>query len=270
MRTAQLFLMAGALSCQNDCVIRLVDAGNDRNNTPLILAASKGMNTCVDLLLKKGANVNAIGENHWTPLFGATIGGHEACVNLLLNAGAEVNLRDIQHKTALSYSVMNGYLGCFRLLQSAGAGVNMADSEGITPLMTAATQVSLQFISQLLKAGAKIHLTNTRGRCALDCAMERYRDEPPKIPSDAETVTLLFASGEDFRYAPKGLLRRFLRHEAIRDFYSNRSLKDWCRAAIRNHLIHLNLRQHLFDRIPLLGLPTMVNEYLLYHTSLDP
>ena len=50
----------------------------------------------------------------------------------------------------------------------------------------------------------------------------------------------------------------------------NLDLKHLCREAIRKHLIDLYLHKHLFGRIPQLGLPSIMAEYLLYDYSLDP
>ena len=46
-------------------------------------------------------------------------------------------------------------------------------------------------------------------------------------------------------------------------------LKHICREAIRKHLLKLDPHQHLFGRIPRLGLPNALKKYLLYNQSLD-
>ena len=46
-------------------------------------------------------------------------------------------------------------------------------------------------------------------------------------------------------------------------------LKHLCREAIRKHLIDLNPHEHLFGRIPQLGLPLLVTDYMLYDCTLD-
>ena len=42
-----------------------------------------------------------------------------------------------------------------------------------------------------------------------------------------------------------------------------------CRETIRKHLINIDRHENLFRRIPQLGLPMQVSEYLLYNMSLD-
>ena len=46
-------------------------------------------------------------------------------------------------------------------------------------------------------------------------------------------------------------------------------LKHLCREAIRSHLLHVDFYEHLLGRVPKLGLPTSLTEYLLYGVSLD-
>ena len=45
-------------------------------------------------------------------------------------------------------------------------------------------------------------------------------------------------------------------------------LKHQCREAIRRHLITANPYGKLFVRIPLLGLPAVINRYLLFNVSI--
>ena len=47
------------------------------------------------------------------------------------------------------------------------------------------------------------------------------------------------------------------------------NLKHLCREAIREHLLHLDQHENLFQRVPRLGLPALLQSYLLYWQTLD-
>ena len=73
-----------------------------------------------------------------------------------------------------------------------------------------------------------------------------------------EIIALMFGAGEMFE---RSFVGQFVELEFC--------LKVACRDAIRKHLLDLNSHEHLFNRIPRLGLPHSLSDYLLYHTSLD-
>ena len=76
------------------------------------------------------------------------------------------------------------------------------------------------------------------------------------------TPRLLFAAGDvlDENYPN---IPEFLKLEE-----PDIQLQSICRKAIRKHMIRVNPHLHLFARIPELGLPTPLTEYLLYDVEL--
>ena len=58
-----------------------------------------------------------------------------------------------------------------------------------------------------------------------------------------------------------------LYHVLFEDLRFN--LKHLCREAIRKHLLLLDPHEHLFGRVPQLGLPKLLREYLLFRMSLS-
>jgi ankyrin repeat protein len=59
----------------------------------------------VEVLLSKGAHVNARGQEEQTPLIAAADRGDPKVVELLLSAGADVNLQNKFGETALSRAI---------------------------------------------------------------------------------------------------------------------------------------------------------------------
>ena len=82
---------------------------------------------------------------------------------------------------------------------------------------------------------------------------------------DENMSRLLFATGEILDdYDLKEIMQCLLELTDVK-----MQLKHICREAIRKHLLKLDPHQHLFSRIPLLGLPEMIKEYLLFDESLE-
>ncbi len=73
---------------------------------PLHLAAEAGHVATLDVLLRRGANVNVRsgGANRVTPLHMAAARGQMAAVRALLKAGADVNARDLRGQTPLRWA----------------------------------------------------------------------------------------------------------------------------------------------------------------------
>ena len=160
---------------------------------PLMRAIFKGHDTCVEALLKLGANVNNPPNPGETPLIVAAKGGFDRCVALLIRAGADVRTTDRLGKTALDYAEIKGHDTCVALLVQAGnddgqslisaakfnlksyveellqGGVdpNTSDNDGKTPLMHACENGHLVCTEALLKAKAKVDSTDDNGLTAL-------------------------------------------------------------------------------------------------------
>ena len=80
---------------------------------------------------------------------------------------------------------------------------------------------------------------------------------------------MLLAAGEDVN---TDVLKTIGRDKGFKSDCLNikePSLKHLCRETIREHLLQLDLHGNLFMRIPLLGTPKLITNYLLYHLSLD-
>jgi ankyrin repeat protein len=111
----------------------------------------------VQLLLKKGAYVNAKGSrNYENALVQASSAGHREIVELLLEAGADVNAyRGNRWSSALAAASAGGYFDIARRLIEAGADVNYERRWSRSPLKGAERMGHRTIIQLLLDRGAR-------------------------------------------------------------------------------------------------------------------
>jgi cytohesin len=134
-------------------------AGGERPNpfgrTALHHAAAFGNKAMVELLLSRGAEVNAKGDDGRTPLYLATERGFQAIVEVLLANKADVNVSDKNTGiTPLHLAAESGRVKIIQLLLAAGANPNAENNQGRTPLSFAAGSGSPESVEMLLAAKA--------------------------------------------------------------------------------------------------------------------
>jgi ankyrin repeat protein len=96
-------------------------SGRTPNGTePLNRAVIAGLKDIAELLIAKGADVNAKGPWNWTPLHSA-VHGSKDIVELLITEGANVNARDGGNRTPLWYAKNEGNAEIVELLRKHGA-----------------------------------------------------------------------------------------------------------------------------------------------------
>ena len=112
-----------------------IAAGTDVNSnyewTPLHAAANK---ETAELLIAKGADINAKDNLGGTPLFWAALEGNEEVAELLIGQGADVNAAGPKGWTALHWAVAMAQKKSVELLIGEGADVNAKDVIYGTPL----------------------------------------------------------------------------------------------------------------------------------------
>ncbi|CAH1773645.1 unnamed protein product [Owenia fusiformis] len=184
-----VFLRAGALP----------DAHDRSGQTPLILASMQGYADIVEILIRKGCNVNKMcHRTRATALHWASANGHLECAELLLDAGAnreakttngrtplmmasrndhdlilemliknncDVNVLDVESNSALHLAAIDGAYDTTNLLIKHGCKVDQPNHYGDTPFLLAARGGHIQVVKRLLRAGCDI---NRRGRYTLN------------------------------------------------------------------------------------------------------
>ena len=167
---------------------------------PLIWAALSGQRAVVELLIARGADVNAQSPEG-TALHAATFGGHADVVRVLITKGAKVNDDGSAGIPPLVLAARTGQAASAEALLEAGATVDARDSGGNTPLLLAASRGNADLVRVLLARKADRTAVNQFGNTPLDVAL---REGHPVI------VELLEAGGTTARKPPERLVGSYL------------------------------------------------------------
>ena len=157
-----------ALDGDFDEVQRQLDAGVDVNEesstglTPLHYAASSGHNDIVELLIERGANVNATYSGKGaTPLDYAHWGDHEEVIETLNAHNAqrehEKGGKGIGHSSVIHDAALDGDIDEVQRQLDAGVDPNLKSSKGATPLFYAVYKGHLEIVELLITRGADVN-----------------------------------------------------------------------------------------------------------------
>lgn len=183
-KAMELSLLEATRNGSYNIIKKLLDAGADSNakakasdgNTwPILASASAGGYTdVVELLLNRGAEINAVCEEGLTALARAIQSNHIDVTKLLLDRKASPNSRGpVHYKHILGWAVGLPYEWALLpynsmphvcLLLNYGADPNGRDSLKQTPLMHAAMVGNYEAVNLLLQRGALPDLKGNQGR----------------------------------------------------------------------------------------------------------
>jgi ankyrin repeat protein len=180
-KAVQLLLQKGAT----------IDARDDTGLTPLVWALHHGHSDVVALLIEKGAKENLkagelerIDRRHRTALTRAVLSGNEVVVQLLLEKGAQIEAEDKTGATALLCASHKGHQTIAELLLDRGANIEASDRNGVTSLMWASYQGYEGMTKMLLDRGARIEALSKLGRTALMFALLQDKKTTAKLLLD--------------------------------------------------------------------------------------
>ena len=141
--------------------------------TPLQWAADSGYIGVVKLLLLAGARVN---QGNRTSVMLAASKGHNTILRLLLSLGADVDKTDEEGISALMLACQENRLDTVRFLLGIGAFIHATDDEGSDALMFAIDgKASPQLVKLLIEEQADISEENAYGETVLTKAIENKR-----------------------------------------------------------------------------------------------
>lgn len=111
-----------------------MNQGDDHGFSPLHWACFAGKTNITEMLLSRGARINATNMGDDTALHLAASHGHFDCVSLLLKNKADVNALNEHGNTPLHYACFWGHQKIVEELLAYGAQANVANVDGEMPV----------------------------------------------------------------------------------------------------------------------------------------
>ncbi|XP_068017803.1 ankyrin repeat domain-containing protein 27 isoform X1 [Melanerpes formicivorus] len=172
---------------------------DERGYTPLHVAALCGQTSLVDLLVAKGAIVNATDYHGSTPLHLACQKGYQNVTLLLMHYKASGDVQDNNGNTPLHLACTYGHEDCVKALvyyDVHSCRLDIGNEKGDTPLHIAARWGYQGIIEVLLQNGANPEIQNRMRETSLQCALNS------KILSLMELNYLAFERGQSASESP--------------------------------------------------------------------
>lgn len=150
-----------------------------RKLTILHFAAEGGDPNLIELLVQKGADINAVDKHHHTPLLWAVAWGQHdqsKSVEALLRAGADVLIESELGLNPLDEAILADNKTIAKLLIGA-LGPNARDESGQTILHRAIRLHNLKIVDFLVLNGANVNAQDSQGNTPLYVAINYIRDK---------------------------------------------------------------------------------------------
>ncbi|THX67332.1 hypothetical protein D6D08_06737 [Aureobasidium pullulans] len=134
-----------------------VEGKDEDGRSALYWASGLGHERIAQMLLDKGADVNAPGGHYGNALQAASVGGYDKIVQLLLDKGTDVTAQGGQYGNALQAASYYGYGKIVQTLLDKGADVNAQGGLYGNTLQAASTGGHDQIVQILLGKGADVN-----------------------------------------------------------------------------------------------------------------
>ena len=170
-----------------------LDARNLNDFTALNLAVFNGRTEIAELLIDKGADIHKKSKGV-PPLHIAAMEGRKEVAKLLINKGVDVHSKCKNGFSPLFFAALEGHKEVVKLLISKGADVNGRSGDA-TPLNAAAMEGHKEVVELLISKGANVNAKDDKGRNPLHAAA--YQGQK-------ESVKLLIANGAEVNAMDNG------------------------------------------------------------------
>ncbi|MGC2111075.1 MAG: ankyrin repeat domain-containing protein [Candidatus Korobacteraceae bacterium] len=132
--------------------LELVNSRSNDGFTPLHLACFFGHLQAAEILIRNGADPNALSTNQIAIIHSAAASRNAEIVKLVLAAGTNPNSQQQGGYTALQGAALHNNVAMVRALLEAGANPSIANDEGLTAADLAAKQGAKE-VAELLNSG---------------------------------------------------------------------------------------------------------------------
>ncbi|XP_071491103.1 uncharacterized protein [Diadema antillarum] len=146
---------AGYVHCVEELLRNTPDLLNedDRDGmTPLLTACYYGSHVVVMALLKMGADISKVNDEHRTALILAAANNHVMTMSLLIEHNCDINAIDKTKNTALHLCCDAGHIAAANLLIRAGADQSCSNDQGFTPLELAIKREQGEIAAAIIKS----------------------------------------------------------------------------------------------------------------------
>ena len=131
-----------------------LDPQDERQQTPLMVAAHAGATYMCALLVAKGADVRLQDRDGWTCLHHAVDAGHEKTVEYLCSRAVPLDAQASTNGfTALHITAFHDMRKLAAILLDAGASVGLKSTDGKTPVQLANERGSNRFLASVADKG---------------------------------------------------------------------------------------------------------------------
>ncbi|MGL9761743.1 MAG: ankyrin repeat domain-containing protein [Wolbachia sp.] len=155
---------------------------------PIHVAAENNSKSIIEFLISKGVNVDEADKNGWAPLHYAAKFDQLEVAKFLIEKGANINAADTSTigEKPIHVAAENNSKNIIEFLISKGVSVNDTDKDGRTPLYWASWNGRLDVVEYLIGKGADISAKDKDGRNPLDVAKGHQYDNVVEYLQQAE------------------------------------------------------------------------------------